>query len=123
MRIRFSSRALRAGAGGLFAAAALALPLAGAGQVQAQGYDPESPRISLEFRVPEALVIYAEPDPAAAIVTQLAPYSVVNVMGRALGKDGQLWAHVFTPAFEELGWVPFAKLANASPTQFDRYGY
>ena len=111
-------RSLKFGLIAAIAAAALVVPIAGSGTAQAQVRDPEFPRASLEFRTVDVLTIYEAADPASRVVVTLAPFSVVNIQGSTVGKDGQVWLHLFTPGFEELGWAPATKLAGASPAGF-----
>lgn len=110
-----SSLRFKAGLAGIVAAVALALSLGGAATTHAQRFDGEFPRASLEFRTVDTLTVYAQADPASRVVATLAPFSVVQIFGGVTGKDGQAWAHLYTPDYLELGWAPFSKLGGASP--------
>lgn len=123
MRVLRTPRNFKGGLFAVIAAAALVIPIAGSGAAHAQVRDPEVPRASLEFRTIESLTIYAEADPASRVVTTLAPFSVVNILGQAPGKDGQVWLHIYNPGFEELGWAPAAKLSGAVPISFFDFGF
>lgn len=123
MRLFRTPRSIKSGLIAAVAAAALVIPVAGSSPAQAQFRDPETPSISLEFRTTEALDIYAAADPASRIVVTLAPFSVINIQGSMVGKDGQQWAHIYTPGFEELGWAPASKLGGAIPINFFDFGF
>jgi hypothetical protein len=69
---------------------------------------------SSEMRVNQPLLLRAEPDPAAPIVTQLATGTVVVSLGKKVGADQMLWVLVGFPNRTPLGWVHHSDFATAS---------
>jgi hypothetical protein len=82
--------------------------------VSAQTEDPNFPIGTVQVRFSVSMTTYVAPDPAAAVHTVLAAYSVVDKVGAVIGKDGQVWVQVRTPGGESLGYMTRANFITGA---------